>query len=796
MKEMTMGKMMACMAQTVLLAAAVHAGDYSITMPRVGSVRPTDGFWAQRDETNRRVTGPANVRNSETTGRIENFVNAGKALRGEPHGKFRGAFFNDSDVYKAAEGLAYSLAMRPDAKIEKTLEDLVAKFASAQEPDGYLYTPRTLGSRQKRVGDRRWYCDDAHELYCMGHMIEAAVAHFEATGRRDFLEVACRSGDMIRRTFGFGKGQIRFLPGHEEIEIALCKLYRATGKRDYLEAALDLLAMRGLPDAQREGCRVRGFPKNRAYYQDHLPVREQREAVGHSVRACYLYTAMVEAGVLAGDAALLSAADALWEDVTFRKMHLTGGVGTDRGIEGFGGAYDLPNDRCYLETCAAIAFALFNERQFLRTGEAKYMDLVERIAYNGMLASTAITGDAFFYPNPLASRGGYQRSKWFGCACCPPNVVRFIPQLVTWTYAENAAKNAYYWNLFAGVSADLGRVRFEQRTDYPWRGDAVLAVTPRTDGDRFTVKVRIPGWARGTPVPGTLYAQVVPSRLEDVRCEVNGKTVSVTCGADGYLDLDRAWAKGDTVKVSFDMTPRRIRADERVEADRGRFAVERGPLVYCAEGADNGGKAFTAVLPPDAPLAAGEVEICGQRMVSLVGGGLTLVPYFAWCHRGADEMQVWFAKDRKTASGNESGVLVTASHCFKGDTVDALFDGKLPKDSADESIPRLTFWNHRGTAEWFSFEPPSRIQPKRVSVYWFDDAHVGRGQCALPEKWTVQVRDFPGLPWHDVEGATYTTVMDGFSVAEFPAPVDSDSFRVNVKCRDGKSAGALEVRYE
>ena len=792
-KEMKMTtKMFGVLALTAGLAMA---GEYPIAMPRMGTVKATGGFWAAREATNRLVTATANLAQSESSGRIANFENAAKKLRGEAHGNFRGIFFNDSDVYKVVEGMAYELALHPDPVARQTLENLITKFIGAQEPDGYIYTARTLGNRHERVGNHRWYCDDAHELYCMGHLIEAAVAHHETTGEDRLLKAVCKMADTLRRTFGPGKDQIRFLPGHPEIEIALCKLYRATGKKDYLDLARDLLDMRGLPKSARVGEVKRGFPNNRPYYQDHLPVREQREAVGHAVRACYLYAGMCEAGVLSDDQGLLDAVDALWNDIVTKKLYLSGGVGARPEIEGFGPAYDLPNDRVCLETCAAIAHALFNQRLFLRTGDAKYLDLIERIAYNGSLCSISISGDKFFYPNPMASRGGYGRSKWFGCACCPPNVVRFIPQFINWTFASNAAANAYYWNFFMTGEADLGRVKFAQTTEYPWTGKAKLVVTPAKDGDVFDLKVRVPGWARGVPAPGGLYTQTQPANGRDVVCSVNGRMLNGIPDAKGFLTIaGRAWKRGDVVELEIPMPVKRIKADDKIELDRGRLAVERGPLLYCAEGVDNGGKAYRAVLGADAEFTTEPIEIASTKMVAVKGGGLTLVPFFAWCHRGAGEMQTWFATSRAVLSGNSQGIVATASHCWHLDSVESLFDGKVAANSLGEGVPRFSFWPHKNREDWVEFELPMRRHVKGVEVYWFDDHHYRKGECGLPANWKVQSRLFPGLPWTDVKGATYTTVRDGFSVATFPEAIESETFRIVVKEQPRLSAGILEIK--
>ena len=778
--------------------AAAPAGGYPVSLPRMGSVRPSGGFWAFKEKVNRESTCPSNVRQCRKTGRVENFKNAGLAIRGQKHGPFKGAFFNDSDVYKVAEGLAYELALFPDEGMRRDLDGLVENFAFAQEPDGYVYTPRPLKLRYERVGPHRWYCDDAHELYCMGHMIEAAVAHFETTGKRDFLDVARRAADMMARTFGAGEGKIWFLPGHEEVELALCKLYRATGDRKYLDTALTFLETRGMPVKDRRGVVKRGFPGNPAYYQDHKPVKAQREAVGHSVRATYLYSAMCDAGVLAGDADLLAAVDAIWNDMVSAKMHLTGGLGSDRRIEGFGKAYDLPNDSCYLETCAAIGNALFNERMFLRTGDSKYLDIVERVAFNAFPASTSLSGDEFFYPNPLESEGGRRRQKWFSCACCPPNIVRFIPQFITWAYARNDAENVFYWNFFLSSEADFGRVKFSQKTDYPFDGGATLEVSPAVPGDRFALKVRVPGWARGMPVPSRTYVQTVPSSAADIVCEVNGARVPSMPGADGFITIDRAWNAGDKVRISFPMDVKRIKADDRIAADRGRLAVERGPLVYCAEGADNASGVVKAVLPADAAFKTAKEEMCGLAYVSLTAStGLKLVPYGLWNNRKpGNAMQTWFPATREAAGANCDGIIVSASHCWHADTTDALFDRKIPSSSADETIPRFTFWPRRGTGEWVEIEFPQPRGVKALHVYWFDDATSGKGGCALPESWSVQWRMFPGLPWEDVKGAKYSTVRDGFSKAVLPGKFETGAIRIKIGLAPGRSAGILEAKVE
>ena len=644
---------------------AVFAGsDYPITTADMTNVAVTGGFWLPRFETNRIVTVRADFEKCELA-RIPNFTNA--AARA--WGTFKGIPFDDSDVYKVIEGAAYTLSTHPDPQLEGYLDRLIAQIAKAQEPDGYLYTARTLGFRsfdektgkptwfQTMMGPVRWSnCGSSHELYNVGHMYEAAVAYMQATGKRTLLDVAIRSADLIDRTFGFGPTQIKMAPGHEEIELALCKLYRATGEKRYLALAKTFLDMRGRKDLRRTW---------NANLQDHLPVVEQREALGHAVRAGYLYCGMADVAALTGDSSYVNAIDALWANVVSRKLHLNGGIGAHRQVkyadaslglagEAFGDEYDLPNENAYLETCAAIANALWNERMFLFHGDAKYIDVLERVIYNGFLSGISLTGDEFFYPNPLASKGGYRRSKWFGCSCCPVNIVRFIPQIASFAYATRG--DVAYWNLFIETDAKLklssGSVRLVQKTEYPWNGASVLEVEPARDGQRFALKVRVPGWAVGRPVPSDLYSQTVPASEGDVAVAVNGAAVPLTLDK-GYCTIDRAWRKGDRVEVTMAMPVKRIRAHEKVAADKGRLAVERGPVLYCAEGVDNGGKAFDVRISADASFADADVDVLGNRLPALttdaarVDGAavkLTLIPYFSWCHRGAGEMQTWFAE--------------------------------------------------------------------------------------------------------------------------------------------------------
>ncbi len=630
---------------------AAEVVDYPIRPVPLSAVQVTDGFWSPRMETNRVTTVWYDIQKCEETGRIDNFSKAGKLMPGE----FRGTPFDDSDVFKVIEGAAYTLAVHPDPKLEKYLDGLIVKIAAAQEPDGYLYTARTIDpkSRVDFFGPTRWSkLAGSHELYNVGHLYEAAVAYYEATGKRSLLDVATKNADLICKTFGPAKGQLQEPPGHEEIEMGLVKLYRATGRKKYLDQAKYFCDIRG-----RQGThQLRG-----AYQQDHKPISEQDEAVGHAVRAGYFYSGVADVGALTGQQVYIDSVDRLWENVVGKKMHLTGGIGASPKGEAFGANYELPNDTAYLETCAAIANAMWNERMFLLHGNSKYVDVLERVLYNGFLSGVAMTGDKFFYPNPLESdgqgkfnHGSCERAPWFGCSCCPVNDVRFIPEIAGFIYATRGKE--LFVNLFIGSRAKIDLdglpVGIQQETRYPWDGKVLITVTPKKAA-KFTVNVRVPGFVMGKPVPGDLYRDadfdpLAGHGVSGLSVKVNGDAFVGGAMNNGYLSLGGKWRPGDTIEVNFPMLVRRMVANPLVAADRDRFAIERGPLVYCAEGADNGGRVLDKIFPA-------EPKFETQFTTNLLGGvttikmtsrndetSLTCIPYYAWCHRGANEMRVWF----------------------------------------------------------------------------------------------------------------------------------------------------------
>jgi DUF1680 family protein len=659
-----LGTFLAAVAFVLAASAEGHwaetpAADYPIRPVPFTAVAIDDAFWSPRLETNRRVTVRHDFDKCETTHRIQNFAVAGKL---QP-GSFEGLFgFNDSDVYKVIEGASYSLRLRPDPELDKYLDGVIAKIAAAQEDDGYLYTAGTIPTLAQTpiccVSRPRWSdIASGHELYDLGHMYEAAVAHYQATGKRTFLDVALKSADLLTRVFRPG-GRLD-PPGHQEVEIGLVKLYRATGDRRYLDQARFFLEQRG----NAAGHKLYG-----AYNQDHVPVLEQKEAVGHAVRAGYMYSAMADVSALTGDEAYDRALGTLWEDVVSRKLYLTGGLGARRENEGYGEPYELPNRTAYAETCAAIAGAMWNHRMFLLHGDAKHLDVLERILYNGFLSGVSLDGERFFYPNPLAAdgkrafnQGQKGRSEWFDCSCCPTNVVRFLPSIAGLVYAQR--ERDVYVNLFIAGKAELTqdgvKLAVRQETRYPWEGKVTIRVDPARPVT-LALHVRIPGWAQGRPVPSDLYRYADPA-VAPLSFAVNGQTVKPEV-MKGFAVLRRTWKAGDAIELALPMPVRRVLAHDKVEADAGRVALERGPVVYCAEAVDNGGRAFNLVLPDDAKLEArarpdllGGVTVVTGRALALSPGDdgrsvatreqdFVAVPYYTWAHRGEGEMAVWLPR--------------------------------------------------------------------------------------------------------------------------------------------------------
>jgi len=632
--------------------------EYPIRPVPLAAVEVTDGFWAARMETNRTVTIPHIMRENEETGRVANFE---KAV-GSKEGPYEGRRFNDTDIYKIIEAASYSLAAQvgdlghPDPVLDEQLDDLIALIAKAQEPDGYLFPARTIDPANPApgVGPERWVnLNGSHELYNFGHLYEAAVAHFQATGKRSLLDVAIRNADLVANVFGpDGRHAI---PGHEEIEVGLVKLYRVTGNERYLQTAKFFIDQRGQEhDIEPYGEGPFAMYNERSYKQDHEPFVDQQRAVGHAVRAMYLYMGATDVAALDDDTAYAAALDRLWTDMTSKRMYITGGIGARGTTESFGEDYELPNLRAYTETCASVGATLWGHRMFLLHGEARYLDVLERTLYNGALSGVSTAGDTFFYQNPLASNGKAERSAYFAVACCPANISRLIAQLPGLVYATRPASGEdgpdLFVNLYvasrATIDTPAGVVRVAQETRYPWDGAVEVSVDPAAPA-RFTLNLRVPGWAQNDVIGTDLYRFAGDAAGRPV-LTVNGDPVALDL-RNGFARVARTWAPGDTVRIEIPMPVRRVLANEGIADDVGRSAIERGPLVYAAEGVDNGGAVEGLVLPLDAPLdhewradVVGGVEVVtGTAVENGRPRPFTAIPYYAWANRGPGEMAVW-----------------------------------------------------------------------------------------------------------------------------------------------------------
>jgi DUF1680 family protein len=605
----------------------------------------TDSFWRPKMDKVATVTLSACIYQTEVkTPRIRNFEKVARH-KGEQH---EGIFYDDSDVFKALEAISYSLKYHPDSVREKKADEWIDKIAAAQLPDGYLNTYFTL-----RDLNKRWTDMSMHEDYNGGHMIEAAVAYFEATGKRKFLDVAIKWADMFDGLFGPGKRD--WVTGHQELELALVKLYRVTKNDKYLKLSHWLLEERGHRLAK-------GYTwtewKDTAYAQDLVPVRDQTKITGHAVRAMYMYTGAADVAALTGDQGYLKAMKTVWEDVVFRNMYITGGIGSSGNNEGFSNNYDLPNEQAYCETCASVGMVFWNQRMNALTGESRYIDVLEKSLYNGALDGLSISGDHFFYGNPLASTGNRYRREWFGTACCPANIARLVASLGNYIYAR--APDDIWVNLFIGSRSMIplgnGNVELKLETGYPWDGQVKINVNPERK-IRYALHIRIPGWAQGVASPGGLYA-FADTEADSAVLTLNGRPAAYSM-EKGYAVISREWKKGDVVQLELPMGVRRVAAGQDVKADKGRVALQRGPLIYCVEGADNGGSAWNILLPDNASFTTVRQTILTEGVVALqaelpvvtiaadgasVSTGhatVTAIPYYSWCNRGNDAMQVW-----------------------------------------------------------------------------------------------------------------------------------------------------------
>lgn len=788
--------------ETTVAETAVEPQKRAFQAVPFTSVHFNDSFWAPRLKTNREISIPHNYTWCEDTGRFTNFAKAAKLM----DGKFQGIYFNDSDVYKLLEGTAYSLADHPAPELKKRADSVIDWIAAAQQPNGYLNSYYELAEPDKKWTNTRV----RHELYCAGHLTEAAVAYFQATGDRKLLDVTEKFIAHIMDTFGRESGKKVEVPGHEEIELALVKLYQLTKNPKYLDLATFFIDVRGDQT-------VRTDTLQGPYSQDHKPVRQQEEIVGHAVRAMYLFAGVADVAGYTADKGLIKAMDTLWNDVVNKKMYITGGIGARHQGEAFGDAFELPNNSAYCETCAAIGLVFWAHRLNLMHGDPKFADVVERCIYNGVLSGIGKDGKSFFYVNPLASVGTHHRQPFYPCACCPTNVVRFVPSLPGYQYGTD--ENGIIVNQYiAGDTViehpKFGEVQITMTTNYPWDGQWTMEVVAAKNANELQVRTRIPAKGYSVVKPTTVGTSFV--------------------GTAAVLDFSNVGTDA-TFTGNLPMKVVRMVANPHVEADRGRVAIMRGPLVYCFEQCDND-------VAVDRIILAKEPEFRYQFKPNFFGAGdigdgigvitcknvdgrtLTAVPYFAWDTRSPGKMAVWVRQDGLTQKpdvndttwntagepilyreldpsmfipagemGDEPLPLVeriqpSASFCANRDTIEALLAGSEPTNSNDHTIPRLTFWPHKGTAEWveYSFDTPETLDS--VSVYWFDDEPRGGG-CRVPKSWNLQYRQ--GDKWVPVKTTdTFGTAKDGWQTVSFDK-VTTDGLRMEIQLQTGFSGGIL-----
>lgn len=657
--------LVAIISSAPILLNAQHK-DYEYAAVPFKQVVIKDNFWLPRLQLNHTITIPTSFERCENTGRVKNFDMAATKA-----GKFCTKYpFDDTDIYKTIEGASFSISIFPDKNIVRYMDSLITIISKAQEPDGYLYTARTIDPANAHVwaGKVRWEKERemSHELYNAGHLYEAAVAHYQATGKTSLLNIAIKNANLVCSVFGEDK--LHVAPGHEVIEMGLVKLYRVTGNQQYLKTAKYFIEERG---------HFKGYDttstdpwKNGAYWQDHIPVVEQREAIGHAVRAGYLYAAVADIAALTGDKMLLASIDSIWQNMVAKKIYVQGGAGAVGNGERYGDNYELPNESAYNETCAAIANVYWNQRMFQLHGASKYIDVLEKILYNGLISGLELDGKKFFYTNAMESKASSahkdfegERSGWFECSCCPTNMTRLLPSIPGYIYAQQEDK--VYVNLFVNSSTSImvnqKQIDITQENNYPWEGNLKFTVSPKKGTTPFLLKLRIPGWVREEAIPSDLYYYSKPSNSKVV-IKLNGAAVDYKI-ENGYAVIANNWKKNDVVEMILPMEVRRVYANEKVTDDIGKVALQRGPLMYCAEWPDNNGKIDNIILPSNAVFSSTynahllngvttlqstvqKIEI-KDNTINVVNAPFVAIPYYAWANRGKGEMTVWFKEQIK-----------------------------------------------------------------------------------------------------------------------------------------------------
>lgn len=727
--------------------------------------------------------------------------------------------FNTSDLYKVMEGAALMIKAEPNPEIEAKMDRIIKIIARAQREDGYLYINHITGNPNVHEMGNRPYSHvlHSHELYNMGHLYEAAVAYALATGKTSLLNVAEKHAQHVNKAFfegdpNYNDGKpVNQAPGHQEIEIGLVKLHLYTGKELYLDMAKKFLDIRGVT-FKTTG---RGI-NSPTYAQQHAPVAEQRKAVGHAVRATYQYAAMAEVDSLLGTSDYTEALDSIWHNIVDTKMHITGGVGAVHGIEGFGPSYKLPNKHTYLETCAAVGNVFFNMRMFLKYRDARYVDVAEVALLNNCLSGIGLDGKSFFYPNPLeADEGHGPRSGWFGCACCPANMARLIPQVSGYMYAHTSDQVfcLLYGQNKGNIKLGKTEVELVQKTDYPFGGEVELTVNPERKSS-FTLSLRIPTWTGKQIVPGKLYSYIGEPGTWSVT--VNGKTETAAV-ENGFLHIRRKWRTGDTVTLNLPMPVRINKAIERVRDNINRIAISRGPLVYCAEGIDNGGKVQRFSLEHDKILSKakikaieGETPLAGLPGIELPAlektasvedrdSSLKMIPYFAWSNRDRSSMITWIGTSSNIASADSTKATdlkyksVKASHTFQNDTVTALRMRNEPVSSSDDSIPRWTSWPQKGRAQWCEIDLGEVQDVKSVSVYFYDDA----GGVKVPAKWHFEALLDGKWKLVDIYNTdSLSTLKDNYNLVHPASTLKTDRIRIVTRPQADACVGILSLDIE
>ena len=782
-----------------------------------------DNFWLPRLKTQKEVLVPFAL--DKVRPAMDNLRKTGNYLHGVkdelpfPHR------FVASDLYKVMEGAAYLLTLEKDAKLEHTMDSIIDLIGRAQQDDGYLYEAHITGVSANHehwggggMGDKPYsWVVHSHELYNMGHMYEGAVAYYQATGKDKWLKIAEKSARHINHVFfegdpNYNGGKpVNQAPGHEEIELALVKLFHATGDSLYLNMAKRFIDIRGVT-YKPEGDGV----MSPSYAQQHLPVRQQTKAVGHAVRATYLYSGMADVMAQTGDQTLRPALDSIWANIVDTRMHITGGLGAVHGIEGFGPEYLLPNKDAYNETCAAVGNVMFNFRMFMAEKDAKYIDVAEVALYNNVLAGVNLEGNKFFYVNPLETdgrtafnQGVKGRSPWFGTACCPSNIARLIPQIPGMMYAYT--DNDIYCTFYAGTSTVIplkkGKVSVNQQTEYPFDETIRLEVNPEGGKQKFAMHLRIPTWAGTQFVPGKLYSYV-NARPAEWKLLVNGEEIKAV-PEKGFVTIDRTWKQGDRVELRLPMEVRYNKALPQVEDDRGRLCVTRGPLVYCAEAVDNAAMPASYVLSPEAGASVKKADSGLLKDIDFVtvkahsvqeegNGSLIMVPYYAWDNRGDDAMIVWLADNDELAKASipvipEYIADVTATHTFDQDDVLAMVTNGYPANSFDTSIPRWTSWPQKGKEQIVELKLKRPLKLQSLSVYWYDD----KGGVQVPKSWTMEYKEngeWKQFPIYVTD--EYRVLKDQYNMVHPGEDIMAEALRLHIVPKADAAAGILSVQIE